>query len=180
MELKMVRDWLEWSPTLRRLLLGAYGGTIPDEITIGNSWKNYANERNVRFNEMEYHLPRENGLKALREIIAALESKHHEVFFPIEVRYVKADDIWLSPFYQQDSMSIALHRYFEEDYTPYFKTVEPILRKHGGRPHWGKLNTLGSNDFAELYPRWGDFSEIRREVDPQGRFLNAYLQSLFG
>lgn len=179
MELKMVRDWLEWSPTLRRLLLGTYTSTIPDEITIGNSWKNYANERNVRFNEIEYHLPRENGLRALKEIIAALESKHHEVFFPIEVRYVKADDIWLSPFYRQDSMSIALHRYFEEDYTPYFNTVEPILRKHGGRPHWGKLNTLGGDDFSALYPRWSDFAQIRQEMDPQGRFLNPYLKSLF-
>jgi FAD-linked oxidoreductase len=179
MELKMVRDWLDWSPTLRRLLLGAYTSTIPDEITIGNSWKNYANERNVRFNEMEYHLPRESGLTALREIIAALESRHHEVFFPIEVRYVKADDIWLSPFYRQDSMSIALHRYFEEDYTPYFDTVEPILRKHGGRPHWGKLNTLGGNDFAALYPKWGEFAEVRKALDPQGRFLNPYLKNLF-
>lgn len=179
MELKMLRDWLEWSPTLRRLVLGTYASTIPDEITIGNSWKNYASERNVRFNEMEYHLPRESGLAALREMIAALESQHHEVFFPIEVRYVKGDDIWLSPFYQQDSMSIALHRYFEEDYKPYFQTVEPILRKHGGRPHWGKLNTLGSADFEALYPRWKDFAEVRREMDPQGRFLNPYLKGLF-
>lgn len=180
MELKMLRDWLEWSPTLRRLILGGYTSTIEDEVTIGSSWKNYANERNVRFNEMEYHLPRENGLQALREIITALETQHHEVFFPLEVRYVKGDDIWLSPFYQQDSMSIALHRYFEEDYTPYFNTVEPILRKHGGRPHWGKLNTLGRKDFQSLYPRWQEFAEVRREMDPEGRFMNKYLQGLFG
>jgi FAD-linked oxidoreductase len=179
MELKMLRDWLEWSPTLRRLVLGSYASTIPDEITIGNSWQNYANERNVRFNEMEYHLPRESGLKALREIVATLESSHHEVFFPIEVRYVKGDDIWLSPFYQQDSMSIAVHRYFEEDYKPYFKTLEPIFRKYGGRPHWGKLNSLGSADFKELYPHWNDFAEVRAQMDPIGRFLNPYLRDLF-
>ena len=179
MELKMLRDWLEWSPTLRRLVLGSYASTIPDEITIGNSWKNYANERNVRFNEMEYHLPREAGLKALREIVATLESSHHEVFFPIEVRYVKGDDIWLSPFYQQDSLSIAVHRYFEEDYKPYFKTLEPIFRKYGGRPHWGKLNSLGGADFKELYPHWNDFAEVRAHMDPTGRFLNPYLRDLF-
>ncbi len=179
MELKLVRDWLEWSPTLRRLLLGAYASTIPDEVTIENSWKNYANERNVRFNEMEYHLPRENGLAALREIIGALETNHHEVFFPIEVRYVKGDHIWLSPFYGQDTLSIALHRYFEEDFKPYFATVEPILRRHGGRPHWGKINSLGQADFRALYPRWDEFAALRREMDPQGRFLNPYLKGLF-
>ncbi|QFU75648.1 FAD-binding protein [Halioglobus maricola] len=180
MELKTVRDWLDWSPALRELILGTYARTIPDEVKVGNSWSNYANERNVRFNEMEYHLPRENGLQALREVIAALESKHHEVFFPLEVRYVKSDDIWLSPFYQQDSMSIALHRYFEEDYKPFFATVEPILRKYGGRPHWGKLNSLGQDEFRELYPRWDDFAAVRRELDPNGRFLNDYMRKLFG
>ena len=179
-DLKLARDWLESMPRLRQLILGGYARTLEDEITIATSWKNYASERNVRFNEMEYHLPRENGIKALIEVRQALESLHPEVFFPIEFRYVKGDDIWLSPFYQQDSCSIAVHRYFEEDFEPYFRTIEPILRSNGGRPHWGKLNTLGQDDFRRLYPRWDDFEAVRREIDPQGRFLNDYLAGLFG
>ncbi len=179
-ELKMVRDWLAWSPRLRELILSGIIKGLSNEVTVESSWKNYASERNVRFNEMEYHLPREYGLQALREIRTALESQHHEVFFPIEVRYVKADDIWLSPFYQRDCCSIAVHRYFAEDYTPYFKTVEPILRKYHGRPHWGKLNTLQREDLRKLYPRWDDFAQVRSTVDPQGRFLNPYLRGLFG
>jgi FAD/FMN-containing dehydrogenase len=109
----------------------------------------------------------------------ALESQHQEVFFPIEVRFVKGDDIWLSPFYQRDTCSIAVHRYFEEDFQPYFRTIEPILRKYQGRPHWGKLNTLAREDFRKLYPRWDDFEEVRRAFDPEGRFLNTYLARLF-
>ena len=179
-DLKLARDWLETMPRLRELILGGYARTIEDKVTIATSWKNYASERNVRFNEMEYHLPRENGIKALIEVRQALESLHPEVFFPIEFRYVKGDDIWLSPFYQQDSCSIAVHRYFEEDFQPYFRTIEPILRSNGGRPHWGKLNTLGRDDFRQLYPRWYDFEAVRREIDPQGRFLNDYLAGLFG
>ena len=179
MTLKTVRDWMQSTPALRQFSLSTYASFLDKEVTVGNSWSNYANERNVRFNEMEYHLPRESGLKAVREVVAALEKHHHEVFFPLEIRYVKGDDIWLSPFYGQDSMSIAVHRYFEEDYKPYFNTVEPILRKYGGRPHWGKLNSLGAAEFRELYPRWDDFSAVRREMDPEGRFLNSYLSSLF-
>ncbi|MEZ5503264.1 MAG: D-arabinono-1,4-lactone oxidase [Halioglobus sp.] len=178
-ELKMVRDWLENSPKLRQLILSSIVKTLSDEVTVESSWKNYASDRNVRFNEMEYHLPREHGLQALREVRAALESQHPEVFFPIEVRYVKSDDIWLSPFYQRDCCSIAVHRYFEEDYRPYFRTIEPIFRKYHGRPHWGKLNTLQRSDFRQLYPRWDEFTELRREIDPGGRFLNPYLASLF-
>ena len=178
-DLQLARDWLENVPRLRQLVLGTYMKTLGDEVTVENSWKNYASERNVRFNEMEYHLPRENGLQALREVRTALETQHPEVFFPIEVRFVKGDDIWLSPFYQRDCCSIAVHRYFDEDYTPYFRTIEPIFRKYHGRPHWGKLNTLQQQDFRSLYPRWDDFVEVRREMDPQGRFLNPYLKGLF-
>ncbi len=178
-DLKLARDYLQNWPKLRELLVGGAVGLLDDEVAVKSSWKNYAHERNVRFNEMEYHLPRENGLAALKEIIQVLEARHREVFFPIEVRYVKADDAWLSPFYQRDCCSIAVHRYFEEDYRPYFKTVEPILRKHGGRPHWGKINSLGRADFRALYPRWDDFTALRRQLDPKGRFLNSYLSELF-
>ena len=178
-DLKTARDWLENWPRLRELALGSYMKSLDTEVTVQSSWKNYTSERNVRFNEMEYHLPREHGLQALREVRAALESAHREVFFPIEVRFVKGDDIWLSPFYQRDTCSIAVHRYFEEDFTPYFKTIEPIFRKYQGRPHWGKLNTLGAQELRALYPRWDDFAEVRRELDPEGRFLNPYLRELF-
>jgi FAD-linked oxidoreductase len=178
-DLQLARDMLSWSSRLRELVLGSYMKTLSDEVTVENSWKNYASERNVRFNEMEYHLPRENGVPALREIRTELETRHPEVFFPIEVRYVQADDIWLSPFYQRDSCSIAVHRFFEEDYKPYFRAIEPIFRKYGGRPHWGKLNTLQQGDFRKLYPRWDDFASVRRELDPEGRFLNPYLAGLF-
>jgi FAD-linked oxidoreductase len=178
-DLQLARDWLERTPRLRELVLGSYMKTLSDEVTVENSWKNYASERNVRFNEMEYHLPREHGLAALREVRAALEAHHPEVFFPIEVRFVKADEIWLSPFYERDCCSIAVHRFFEEDYKPYFGTIEPIFRKYHGRPHWGKLNTLRQQDFRKLYPRWDDFAAVRREMDPQGRFLNPYLAGLF-
>lgn len=180
LQLKMVRDWLEGSPKLRELILSTMVKALSDEVTVESSWKNYSSERNVRFNEMEYHLPREHGLAALREVREALETKHPEEFFPIEVRFVKGDDIWLSPFYQRDTCSIAVHRFFEEDYKPYFTTLEPIFRKYHGRPHWGKLNTLQAGDFRQLYPRWDDFVSMRRQLDPQGRFLNPYLAGLFG
>ena len=179
-DLQLARDWLERTPRLRQLVLGTYMKTLGDEVTVENSWKNYASERNVRFNEMEYHLPREHGLAALREVRTALETQHPEVFFPIEVRFVKADDIWLSPFYRRDCCSIAVHRFFEDDYRPYFSTIEPIFRKYHGRPHWGKLNTLQAVDFRKLYPRWDDFVAVRAQMDPEGRFLNPYLAGLFG
>lgn len=177
--LKQVRDWLSWSPKVRELILGTYMSSLEKEITIANSWENYASERNVRFNEMEYHLPRENAFKAFREIKDTVEKNFPEVFFPFEFRFVKSDDIWMSPFYGRETCSIAVHRYFEEDYQPLFKAIEPIFKKYHGRPHWGKLNTLNTTELAALYPHWNDFQNVRREMDPEGKFLNPYLKKIF-
>ena len=178
-DLQKARDYLSWSPRLRRLILGGYMRTLSREVKVAPSWQNYTSDRNVRFNEMEYHLPRENWQVAFREVMALVERQFPEVFFPFEVRFVKADDAWLSPFYRQDSVSIAVHRFFEDDFRPLFAAVEPILRRHGGRPHWGKLNTLTGNDFQALYPKWQAFREVRDALDPNGRFLNPYLARLF-
>ncbi len=92
---------------------------------------------------------------------------------------MQGDELWLSPFHGRDTVSIAVHRYFEEDFQPYFQAIEPIMRKYGGRPHWGKMNTLDRQALRDLYPRWDDFAAVRHSLDPQGRFLNDYLRGLF-
>jgi FAD/FMN-containing dehydrogenase len=58
--------------------------------------------------------------------------------------------------------------------------LEPIFWKYDGRPHWGKLHSLDAPRLAPLYPRWRDFCEVRRSLDPEGRLLNAHLRSLLG
>jgi len=128
---------------------------------------------------MEFHLPLEAQIGALREVIAAIEKHRPDVFFPIEARVIDADDAWLSPFYQRVSGSIAVHAYYKDDYRFLFDLVEPILRKHGGRPHWGKLHSLKHADFAALYPRFKDAAEVRQTVDPEGRMLNDHLRAVF-
>ncbi len=179
MDLKMARDYLSWSNRLREMILGSYMKTIGSHSSIDHSYAIYANERNVRFNEMEYHLPIELGTKALKEIRQLIETHFPEVFFPIEVRFVQNESAWLSPFYQRDCLSIAVHRYFNEDYRALFDAIEPIFQKYQGRPHWGKVNTFSAENALNAYPKWKDFLEVRKNVDPDGRFLNAYLKALF-
>lgn len=49
-----------------------------------------------------------------------------------------------------------------------------------GRPHWGKMHTKTMFELAEVYPRFSDFQQVRRAMDPTGMFMNAYMQTLFG
>ena len=178
--LRTLRNFLKRLPWLRRRLIGSAIARLPPEDYV-EEWLNvYASERNVRFNEMEYHLPLEEGAKALREIIALLETRFPEVYFPIEVRVVAPDEIWLSPFHRRPSCSIAIHHGAPEDPQPFFGAAEPIFRRYGGRPHWGKMHNLTARDLSALYPRWKDAMEIRRDMDPDNRFVSPYLARLLG
>lgn len=179
MDLKALRDWLGWAPAVRRRVARQVLGKLAPERVVAESWQLLSTDRPIRFNEMEFHLPREAQAPALAEVIQAIETRRPDVFFPIEARVIAPDDAWLSPFHDRASGSIAVHAYYKDDYAFLFEVVEPILRRHGGRPHWGKLNSLQAADFQALYPRFRDAADIRRQLDPQGRFLNPYLKGIF-
>lgn len=181
MDLKRLRDWTALVPALRRWVAQTVlaAGVEPEEA-VDEGWKLLSNERPVRFNEMEYHLPLDAQIPALREVLAAIESHRSDVFFPIEARVIAPDDAWLSPFHERLSGSIAVHAYYKDDHAFFFELVEPIFRRYEGRPHWGKMHSLGAADFAALYPRWKDAVAVRAAVDPAGRMLNGHLRQVFG
>jgi FAD-linked oxidoreductase len=178
-DLRKLRDWLGRFPDLRRWTAGKLIDADLTEEAKNQSWKLLSTVRPTRFNETEYHVPREAGIACVKEIIATLE-KRNEVYFPMEFRFVKGDDAWLSPFHLRDSCSIAVHSAHGEAYDYLVGELGPIFRKHGGRPHWGKLHNLGAKELATLYPRWKDFLALRQQMDPQGRLLNPHLRSIFG
>lgn len=144
-------------------------------------WSNciFPTPRKTKFNEMEYQLPIEQGLPCLQELLATLRTHKVPMFFPIEFRYVKGDDIWLSPFYGRDSVSISIHQFYKQDYHAIFDLVEPILQKYQGRPHWGKLHSMTALSLRDLYPKWDDFMLIRQNIDPDQKWLNPHLKQLF-
>lgn len=151
-----------------------------DTVRTGKSFEVFPHARIVRFREMEYTVPAEVGAQCLREILATIEKKRLPLFFPLEYRVVKGDDTWLSMFHQRDGAAISVHQYGDLDYKAPFAEIEPIFWKYGGRPHWGKIHTLGEKRLAELYPHWNDFQQVRRELDPSGKMLNTHLKTLFG
>lgn len=54
------------------------------------------------------------------------------------------------------------------------------MSQYGGRPHWGKMHTLGAETLRERYPRFDDFVALRNELDPERMFRNAYLDRVLG
>jgi FAD-linked oxidoreductase len=178
-DLKRLRDWLGRWPAMRRWVAQKLIDPSMTEEATDWSWKLLSTQRPTRFNESECHVPRANGVPCLREVLSLLE-KRDDVFFPIEFRYIAADDAWLSPFHGRDSCSIAVHAAHDEAWDYLVKDVGQVFRRHAGRPHWGKLHDRSPAELRALYPRWDDFLNLRRTLDPAGRMLNPYLKSLFG
>ncbi len=140
----------------------------------------FTTPRRVRFKEMEYAVPREVGLEALREVRRVIEASSWRIGFPVEIRSTPPDDIALSTASGRDSMYLAFHVPARADHADYFAGVEQVLRHFDGRPHWGKMHTLAAEDLADLYPRFGEFLALRDRHDPDRIFTNPYLRRVLG
>ena len=140
----------------------------------------FTSPRRVVFREMEYAVPREAGLQALRDVRALVEQRGWRISFPVEVRVTPADDIPLSTSSGRDSLYLAFHMNERTDHTAYFGEVEHLLRGYDGRPHWGKLHTRTAADLEPAYPRWHEFTDLRDKLDPDRLFGNEYLRRVLG
>jgi L-gulono-1,4-lactone dehydrogenase len=162
-----------------RLTRYAAGGMSQGE-RIDRSYRIFANERRIRFTEMEYGIPREHGPEAVPRVLDWIRSNDYPVGFPIECRVVAPDDALLSPSHERATAYIAVHQYQGMEWRPYFEAVESIMNEYGGRPHWGKRHFQTHETLAERYPRWADFAAARDRLDPERVFRNEYTDRVLG
>jgi L-gulono-1,4-lactone dehydrogenase len=163
-------------PQLSRFVASQFGKSTK----VDRSYRVYASDRRIRFTEMEYAIPRRHAADAARQVLDAAERAQPPVGFPIEVRFVAADDSWLSPAHDRDTTYIAVHQFRGMSWESYFRSVEALMLEYGGRPHWGKRHFQTAATLAERYPHWEDFRALRARLDPEGRFRNDYLDRVLG
>lgn len=164
-------------PSLQRTMMKLSGKSTTRS---GPAWRIFPSDRSIRFEEMEYEMPRAAGLPTLMETVEHIRKHRLPVAFPLEFRLAAADDIWMSPFNRGDAASISLHQYAPMEWQTLFPAIEQVFQAGGGRPHWAKRHTLGPNDVRRLYPKTDDFLRVRKEVDPGGKYMNRELALLFG
>ncbi len=174
-----INEVLPFAPFLLESAHRLCSRLMPGPDKVRWSYEIFPSPRTVRFNEMEYAVALEDGPACLREIVDRIRARRINTGFPIEYRTVKGDDIALSPFYGRDSATIAVHQYRKVDTERLFSACEEIFRQFGGRPHWGKRHSRTAVELAQIYPQYERFIRLREKLDPRGRFLNAYLRTLF-
>jgi alditol oxidase len=125
--------------------------------------------------QTEYFVPRQHALATLRAI-EPLREHLAPLLLISEVRTIAADNLWMSPCYQQASVSI--HFTWKQDW-PAVRRLLPIIEAQlapfKARPHWGKLFTMPSTQLQSLYEKLPDFQRLLRDYDPEGKFRNAFL-----
>lgn len=125
--------------------------------------------------QSEYFVPRENAIDA----ILAIEKMKDQIFPQLmitEIRTIAADSFWMSPCYQQDSVSIHFTwKPKTKEVLNVLPEIEATLAPYGVRPHWGKLFSLAPETLHDRYKKFADFKALAHAYDPEGKFRNNYL-----
>lgn len=178
---------------------------FPDTIQrIGKSWEintllhwtKEKDDRRIRNMKLEqegifqgdYSVPQEQFAEVIEDIRKFFRENRHRLKLSkdrmvVEIRPVKADNVWLSPSYGRDSFSLCFHDFARgldwsvEDAT-HFIEFEQILKKYDVRPHLGKAHFFNNKDLEKAFPKWNEFKKLRENADPSDLFLTDYFHFL--
>ncbi len=130
--------------------------------------------------QTEYLVPRQFAVPAF-DALDGIRARIAPVLQISEIRTIAADDLWLSPAYQRDS--IAFHFTWIADtaeVAPVIADVERVLEPFSPRPHWGKLFAMQPEVLRSRYERLTDFQQLLDRYDPAGKFRNAFVDRYVG
>jgi alditol oxidase len=125
--------------------------------------------------QSEYFVPRQHAVEA----ILAVERLRDQIsphLLISEIRAIAADDLWLSPCYQQACVTI--HFTWKQDWPAVSKllpVIERELAPFNARPHWGKLFTVSPDRLRTLYAKLPEFIALAEKYDAHGKFRNEFL-----
>ena len=166
------------------------------EIITLLQWTQEKGARRVRNMKLEqegifqgdYSFPQEEFIPLLDDIRKFFRENRSRLWLSkdrmvVEIRPVKADDVWLSPSYGRNSFSLCFHDFargldWSHEDAKDFVEFEQILKKYNVRPHLGKAHFFNNKELEKAFPRWVDFKQLREKADPNNIFLTEYLLQL--
>jgi len=127
--------------------------------------------------QTEYFVPRQHAVEAILAV-ERLRDQVSPYLMISEIRAIAADNLWLSPCYEQPCVSI--HFTWKQDWPAVSKLI-PVIEKElapfKARPHWGKLFTVSPAKLKSCYKKLPDFIQLCKKYDPQGKFRNEFLST---
>ncbi|HEY4355531.1 MAG TPA: D-arabinono-1,4-lactone oxidase [Acidobacteriaceae bacterium] len=176
-----------YGATLQKVKLHPLAGHSPenctDQLGVPGPWFERLPHFKMNFTpssgaevQSEFFVPRSQAYQAILAV-EQLRDRITPHLFVSELRTIAADELWLSPAHQRDSL--AIHFTWKPEMAAVLNvlpSIEQKLARFNARPHWAKVFTTSRQRIAELYPRLPDFRKLAAAYDPAGKFKNPYLQ----
>jgi alditol oxidase len=189
--------WLKWRVAegdpedVPETLLGAAREIVPpgtvDNMTVRGGVVGPWSERLPHFRldsvpsdgdeiQTEYFIDRADAVAALT-VLRELGPEISPHLLVTELRTVAADDLWMSEAFGRQSLGIHFTWMNQPgNVATLVRRIEAALRPFAPRPHWGKWFALAAPQTTETYPRFPDFRDLMRRLDPRGQFRNQYTE----
>jgi L-gulonolactone oxidase len=158
---------------LSRLYLGAASQVGPAALMLNTPMP-------MRHRETEAAVPLSVAPEAVRRVLDLFRDGRPAVSFPLEIRFVRGDESWLSPAYGADTCQIGAYTTEGPDCAAYFDAFWQIMRALGARPHWGKELDHTAAELRPLYPAFGRFLALREVLDPDRVFGSDFHRRILG
>lgn len=125
--------------------------------------------------QSEYFVPHQHAVEAIMAIQKMGKAIGPHLFIT-EIRTIAADNLWMSPCYKQDCVTI--HFTWKQETEAVLKLlplIEKELAPFNAKPHWGKVFTIAPAILDARYEKFAAFKEMIAVYDPKGKFRNAFL-----
>jgi L-gulono-1,4-lactone dehydrogenase len=158
---------------LSRVYLGAASQVGQDMLMLNTPMP-------MRHRETEAALAMAKAGKAIEGVLDLFHDGRPAANFPLEIRFVRADDMWMSPAQGADTCQIGAYSTDGPDRREYFERFWQVMRPLGARPHWGKELDHDAAELRPLYPHFDRFLQLRDAIDPQRTFGTAAHMQMLG
>lgn len=158
---------------LSRAYLGAASQVGPSGLMLNTPMP-------VRHRETEAAIPVLRAAEAVKALLALFIDGRPAVNFPLEIRFVRGDDGWLSPAQGADTCQIGAYTTNGPDCERFFAGFWEVMRPLGARPHWGKEFDHDATELRAAYPLFDRFVALRDELDPQRVFGGSLHERILG
>ncbi|CAN5696969.1 D-arabinono-1,4-lactone oxidase [soil metagenome] len=131
----------------------------------------------ARHRETEAALPLARAGEALERAVRIVGDM--PVNFLTELRFVRGDQMWLSPATGGDTAQLGA--YCQGACTDaYFAAFWREMRALGARPHWGKELDHTADEIRALWSEHPRFVNLRDKLDPERRYGSSFLSRVLG
>ena len=119
------------------------------------------------FLQYQFVLPFQGGASVLREILTRIATETTGSFLAVLKTFGEQEGILSFPM---PGYTLALDFPMRKGIIPFLRGLNGAVIEGGGRVYLAKDAILEKSEFAAMYPRLGEFLEVKRKYDPENRF----------